>query len=128
MWNIVPIPVGQNIVGSKWKFKLKRDTNGNKNHHKGQLVAQGYSQQPKFDYEELYSLVVHYDSLRLLIALSAYHHLHPQQLDIKVAFLYSILNKDIYMQLPEGSQIEGMYGKLNKCIYSLKQSLQEWYH
>src|SRR5258705_13899332 len=32
------------------------------------------------------------------------------------------------MQLPEGSQIDGMCGKLNKCIYSLKQSPQEWYH
>ena len=32
------------------------------------------------------------------------------------------------MQLLEGSQIDGMCGKLNKCIYSLKQSPREWYH
>ena len=124
----MPIPVGQNIVGSKWVFKLKRDANGNINHHKAWLVAQGYFQQPGFDYEELYSLVVRYESLRLLIVLLAYHHWRPQQLDIKAAFLYGILNKDIYMQLPEGSQIDGMCGKLNKCIYGLKQSPQEWYH
>ena len=99
----MPIPVGQNIVGSKWVFKLKRDANGNINRHKVRLVAQGYFQQPGFDYEELYSLVVCYDSLRLLIALSAFHHWRPQQLDIKAAFLYGILNKDINMQLPEGS-------------------------
>ena len=122
MWNVVPILVGQNIVGSKWLFKLKRDANGNRNRHKARLVAQGYSQQPGFDYEELYSLVVCYDSLRLLIILLAFHHWHPQQLDIKAAFLYCILNKDIYMQLLEDSRIDGMYGKLNKCIYGLKQS------
>ena len=63
MWNIVPIPVGQNIVGSKWVFKLKRDASGNINRHKAQLVAQSYSQQPGFDYEELYSSVVRYNSL-----------------------------------------------------------------
>ena len=73
-WNVVPILVGQNIVGSMWVFKLKRDANGNINCHKAWLVAQGYSQQPGFDYEELYSPVVRYDSLQLLIALSAYHH------------------------------------------------------
>ena len=103
-------------------FKLKRDANGNINHHKAWLVTQGYSQQPGFDYEELYSPVVCYDSPRLLITLSEYYYWHLQQLDIKAAFLYSILNKDIYMQLPEGSRIDGMCGKLNKCIYGLKQS------
>ena len=59
----MPIPIGQNIVGSKWVFKLKRDASGNINRHKARLVAQDYSQQPGFDYEELYSLVVCYDSL-----------------------------------------------------------------
>src|SRR5258706_3314807 len=127
-WSVVPIPVGQNIVGSRWVFKLKHDTDSNINRHKARLVAQGYSQQPGFDYEELYSPVVHYDSLRLLIALSVYHHWRPQQLDIKAASVYGILNKDIYMQLPESSRVDGMCGKLNKCIYSLKQSPREWYH
>ena len=41
-WNVVPIPVRQNIVGSKWVFKLKRDASGNINRHKAWLVAQGY--------------------------------------------------------------------------------------
>ena len=70
----MPIPVRQNIIGSKWVFKLKRNADSNINHHKARLVTQGYSQQPGFDYEELYSPVVCYNSLRLLIALSAYHH------------------------------------------------------
>ena len=124
---VVPILVGQNIVGSTWLFKLKRDASGNINRHKARLVALGYSQQPGFNYEELYSPVVH-DSLQLLIVLSAYHHWRLQQLDIKAAFLYSILNKDIYMQFLEDSRIDGMCGKLNKCIYGLKQSPREWYH
>ena len=42
-WSVVPIPVGQNIVGSKWVFKLKHDADGNINRHKARLVAQGYS-------------------------------------------------------------------------------------
>ena len=31
MWDVVPILVGQNIVGSKWVFKLKHDAGGNIN-------------------------------------------------------------------------------------------------
>ena len=93
----MPILVRQNIIGSKWVFKLKLDAGGNINCHRVRLVVQGYSQQPGFDDKELYSPVVHYNSLQLLIALSAYHYWRPQQLDIKAAFLYGILNKDIYM-------------------------------
>ena len=63
IWNVVPILVEQNIVESKWVFELKHDADGNVNHHKPRLVAQEYSQQPGFDYEELYSPVIHYDSL-----------------------------------------------------------------
>ena len=55
------ILVGQNIVGSKWLFRLKQDIDGNINRHKVQLVVQEYSQQPGLDYEVLYSPVVHYD-------------------------------------------------------------------
>src|SRR5258705_2320660 len=40
-WSVVPIPVGQNIDGSKWVFKLKHDADGNINRHKARLVAQG---------------------------------------------------------------------------------------
>ena len=38
-WSVVPIPVGQNIVSSKWVFKLKHDADGNINRHKARLIA-----------------------------------------------------------------------------------------
>ena len=60
--------------------------------------------------------------------LAVCHNWRPQQLDIKAVFLYSDLEDNIHMQLPEGSRIEGMCAKLNKCIYELKQSLRAWYH
>ena len=90
-------------------------------------MAQGFSQQPGLDFDEVFSPVVRYDSLRLLLALTAHHHWRPQQLDIKCAFLYGILKEEIYMQLPEGSRQDGMCAKLNRCIYGLKQSPREWY-
>ena len=29
IWNVVPVPPSQNIVGSKWVYKIKRDTSRN---------------------------------------------------------------------------------------------------
>jgi hypothetical protein len=126
-WEVVPIPKDRHIVGSKWVFKIKRDEQGAIARWKARLVAQGYSQQPGIDYDEIYSPVVRFDSLRLLIALAAHHKWRPQQLDIKAAFLYGYLKEEIYMQLPEGHRQDSMCAKLKKCIYGLKQSPREWY-
>jgi len=127
-WSVVPIPAGRKIVGSKWIFKLKHDADGVVNRHKARLVAQGFTQQPGLDFDEIFAPVVRYDSLRILIALTAHFRWRPQQLDIKAAFLYGVLQEEIYMQLPEGSSEEGKCAKLNKCIYGLKQSPREWYY
>ena len=104
-WSVVPLPRSdRNIVGSKWIYKIKRDANGDIARYKARLVAQGFSQQPGIDFAEIFSPVVPYDSLRLLIALVAHHRWRPQQLDIKGAFLYGYLKEEIYMQMPEGSR------------------------
>jgi hypothetical protein len=38
------------------------------------------------------------------------------------------LKEEVYMDLPEGSWIDGIVAKLNRCIYGLKQSPREWYY
>ena len=126
-WEFVPIPQ-RHIVGSKWVYKIKRDSKGVISRYKARLVAQGFSQQPGTDFDEIYAPVIRYDSLRLLIAISAHFRWRLQrQLDIKAAFLYGTLKEEIYMQLPQGHRQEGMCAKLNRCIYGLKQSPREWY-
>jgi hypothetical protein len=49
-------------------------------------------------------------------------------LNVKTAFLYGILNEEVYMDLPQGTWLDGMVAKLNRCIYGLKQSPREWYY
>ena len=44
-WELVDLPEGRNVVGSKWVFKTKRKANGEIDKYKARLVAQGYSQE-----------------------------------------------------------------------------------
>jgi hypothetical protein len=40
-------------------------------------------------------------------------------MDVKTAFLYRLINADIYVQLPTGYGVSGT-AKLNKALYGLK--------
>ncbi|XP_031249322.1 uncharacterized protein LOC116107157 [Pistacia vera] len=52
------------------------------------------------------------------------------QLDVKSAFLNGLLNEEIYIEQPEGYQIQGEEGKvylLKMALYGLKQAPRAWY-
>jgi len=103
VWTIVPILSNRNIVDCKWVYKIKKDSAGQITRYKARLVAKGFSQQLGTDFDELFSPVVRYDSLRLLTALSiSLSWKRPNQLDIKGTFFYGSLNEEIYMRLPLG--------------------------
>ena len=63
-WALVPLSGGKNIVGSRWVLKIKRYENGFIDRFKARPVAQGYSQVRGIDYEEVFSLVASYTSVR----------------------------------------------------------------
>jgi len=94
VWDVVPTPANRDIIGSKWVYKIKRDTAGKISCYKARLVVQGFSQQPGTDFDKVFSPVVSYNSLCLLIATStSYSWPKPDQLDIKGAFPYGYLNE-----------------------------------
>jgi hypothetical protein len=126
-WDVVDKPDDRKIIGSKWVFKIKRDSLGNIEKYKARLVAKGFSQVEGLDYDELFAPVVRFDSLRLLLAISAQFGWVPAQMDVTAAFLYPELPDELFMQLPEGQRQPGKVARLRKCIYGLKQSPREWY-
>ena len=79
------------------------------------------------DYDEIFAPVARYDSLRLLLAITACRKWRTRQLDVKTAFLYGVLKEVVYMQLPEGCREDDKVALLKRCIYGLKQSSREWY-
>ena len=96
---------------------------------KARLVAQGYSQTQGVDYEEVFSPVVRYSSIRTLLALANAQNLEIHQMDVKTAFLNGSIEHNIYMSQPEGfidPDHPDYVCKLKKSIYGLKQSARCW--
>ena len=60
---------------------------------------------------------------RILFAMAAAYDLDIEQMNVKTAFLYGIVEELIYVHMPPGFHIPGMVCKLNKALYGLKQSL-----
>ncbi len=69
VWNLVELPVNRKAVGSKWVFRVKTDADGTVEPHKARLVAQGFSQTFGDDYDETFSPVARFESVRTVIAL-----------------------------------------------------------
>lgn len=64
-------------------------------------------------------------AFRTLFALAAYFDLDIDQMDVKMAFLYGLIEQLIYMEVPKGTETEAtknMACKLLKAPYGLKQS------
>lgn len=127
VWEVVSRPANRRIVDCKWVFKIKTDSEGKLDRYKARLVARGFTQVPGDDFDETFSPVVRYDSMRLLLAISAANGWRPRQLDVKTAFLYGVLREEVYMHLPEGHREQGKVARLKRCLYGLKQSSREWY-
>jgi len=128
VWNVIPELVGRKIVASQWVFKAKGNAQGEIERYTVWLVAKGFSQILCQDYDDIFAPIVRYDSLRLLLAISACKGWRPTQLDFKTAFQYVILTEEVYMDLLEGSRLNEMVVKLKRCIYGLKQFPREWYY
>ena len=117
------------MVGCKWVFKHKLDVDGSIERHKTHLVAKGYSQQRGLDYDETFSPVARFESLRMLFALAVQDGLHVHQLDVTTAFLNGKLEEEVYMNHPEGFVEKGKEGlacQLKQSLYGLKQAPRCW--
>ncbi|CAL2254016.1 unnamed protein product [Prunus armeniaca] len=128
-WCLVPRPANTNIVGSKWIYKIKRNSDGILSRYKARLVAQGFSQEAGFDYDETFSPVVRHTTVHLILSLAAINGWSLRQLDVKNAFLHGDLDEEVYMKQPQGfedSSHPDYVCKLQKSLYGLKQAPRAW--
>ena len=127
-WELVDLPKERKAVANKSVFKIKTDAEGSVERFKARLVAQGFSQKPGIDYDEKFSAVARFESVRTVIALAVQNDLKLHQIDVTTAFLNGDLKDEVYMKQPEGSVVKGQEHLVCKLrrIYGLKQSSRCW--
>ncbi|KAK8700602.1 hypothetical protein V6N13_018993 [Hibiscus sabdariffa] len=70
-----------------------------------------------------------FKSIRILLAIGAFHDYEIWQMDVKTAFLNGKLEEDVYMTQLEGfvtPKNVGKVCKLQRSIYGLKQASRSW--
>ncbi|GJT61309.1 retrovirus-related pol polyprotein from transposon TNT 1-94 [Tanacetum coccineum] len=102
VWNLVPPPKNQSIIGTKWVYRNKLDKNGIVSRNKARLVAQGYNQQEGIDYDETYAPIARLESIRKLLVIACAHDFRLYQMDLKSAFLNEFINEEVYVAQPSG--------------------------
>ncbi|OQR85565.1 RNA-dependent DNA polymerase [Achlya hypogyna] len=128
-WELVAKPTDTNIVGHKWVYKVKFDSNGEVERFKARLVAQGFSQRYGVDFTETFSPVIRQPSVRILLVIATHLDVPVLHLDVPQAYVKADLDTTVYMSLP--ALIPGDPATqallLRKSLYGLKQSGRMWH-
>jgi hypothetical protein len=82
VWEVVPRPKGKSIVTSKWIYKIKHVADGSIEKYKARFVARGFSQKGE-DYDETFSPVAKYTSIRSIISIASMMGWKLHQMDVK---------------------------------------------
>jgi hypothetical protein len=130
VWEIVPRPKSKDVVSSKWLFKIKHAVDGSIEKYKARFVTCGFSQKEGIDYEETFRSCsqIHFD--QTIIALAAKMKWKLHQMDVKTTFLNGVIEEEVYIEQPQGFEVEDMKSHvciLKKALYGLKQAPRAWY-
>ena len=130
-WQLIDknsLDTNTNIISGKWIYKIKKDKLGNIDRYKARWVARGFTQVEGVDYDKTFSPTVSIKTVRIILALAAIKNWKLRHLDIKNAYLYGDLDRQLYMQQPIGFEIDNKVCELKKGIYGLKQAGRQWHN
>lgn len=127
VYTVTTLPQGKRPIDCRWVFRIKRKADGSIDRYKARLVAKGFAQKSGVDYFETFSPVARYDSIRAMLAVTAFNRMYLKQFDVKTAFLYGDLEEEIYINQPPGfTDNTNKVLKLKKGLYGLKQAPRQW--
>jgi hypothetical protein len=127
------VPSDQIILPAVWQMRRKRDAKTGKiKKYKARLNIDGSRMKQGLHYNETYSPVASWNSVRMLLTFTAVHGWHTKQIDFVQAFAQAPVEKTLYMKIPAGIEIEGGADpkdyvlKIHRNIYGQKQAGRVW--
>ncbi|GJS40439.1 putative ribonuclease H-like domain-containing protein [Tanacetum coccineum] len=130
VWRLVDLPKGKHAIGTKWVYRNKKDERGIVVRNKERLVAQGYTQEERIDYDKVFAPVARIEAIRLFLAYASFMGFIVYQMDVNSAFLYGTIEEEVYMCQPFGfddPQFSNKVYKVEKALYGLNQAPRAWY-
>ena len=100
MCEIVLIPEWKSVVTSRWLYKIKHGVDGSIEKYKARFIARGFSQKEGVDYDETFTPVARYTSIRSIIAIASAMGWNFLQMDIKTSFLNCVIKEEVYIEQP----------------------------
>ena len=85
------LPAGRKLVGTKWLYKLKHKKDGSVERFKARLVAQGFTQIPRVDFEVTFALAARFVTIRHILSMGNGFGWPIKQADVGITFLYAEL-------------------------------------
>ncbi|KAK9217646.1 hypothetical protein WN943_006274 [Citrus x changshan-huyou] len=129
-WTLIPNSQNYKLVGNKWVYRVKENSDGTINKFKTRLVAKGFLQTPGVDFKETFSPIVKAATIRIVLTVVVNNDWKLRQVDINNAFLNGDLTETVYMPQPEGFEDKNKPNhicKLNKALYGLRQAPRAWF-
>ncbi|GJW78179.1 putative ribonuclease H-like domain-containing protein, partial [Tanacetum coccineum] len=107
----------------------KKDERGIVIKNKVRLVAQGYTQEERIDYDEFFALVARIEAIMLFLAYASFKDFVVYHMDVKSAFLYGKIEDEVYVcQLPRFEDLDfpDRVYKVEKTLFTLHQAPRAW--
>ena len=127
------VPDGHTILPAVWQMRRKRDAkSGAIKKHKARLNIDGSRMRKGEHYDMTYSPVASWNSVRMLLTLTALHGWTTKQIDFVQAFAQAPIEKTLYMKIPAGMEItdgsdpRDYVLKIHRNIYGQKQAGRVW--
>ncbi|GJT97270.1 retrovirus-related pol polyprotein from transposon TNT 1-94 [Tanacetum coccineum] len=130
VWELVPRPDYIMIINLKWIFKVTQDEFRGVLKNKARLVARGFCQDEGIDFEESFAPVARIEAIRIFVANVAHKNMSVYQMNVKTAFLNSVLCEEVYVTQSKGfvdPEHPNHVYKMKKALYGLKKAPCIWY-
>jgi hypothetical protein len=119
VWDRVTTLEGIKLIGCKWVYKRKREVDRKFETFNVRLIAKGFTQTKWIDYEETFSPIAIFKSIRVFLTIACHYDYKIWQINIKTTFFNGNLSENIYISQLEEFIVRGQ----EHIVYKLKRSI-----